>query len=190
MLPVLIASLFTLGSDYRASYQQYLLAKNQYQQYQTESTRLTAIDKVKRVLKSRNDWQLEYFKTLRQTLASDTSIANYPETTSYLTLEDEIIALEKFTSDFNSISSLSQAQDFSESWEDRYSRTQTLVGQTRNQIIKARLANFQNQLAPYIDASSPSSTLDLAIQKLKLVSSSEPGLAHQLLLDAAKLLAL
>ena len=76
MLPVLIASLFTLGSDYRTSYQQYLLAKNQYQQYQTESTRLTAIDKVKRVLKSRNDWQLEYFKTLRQTLASDTSIPN------------------------------------------------------------------------------------------------------------------
>ena len=190
MLPLLIASLFTLGSDYRASYQQYLLARNQYQQYQTESTRLTAIDKVKRVLKSRNDWQLEYLKTLRLTLASDTSIANYPQTTSYLTLEDEIIALERFTSDFNSVSSLSQAQNFSRSWEDRYSRTQTLVSQTRNQIIKARLANFQNQLAPYIDAASPSSTLDLAIQKLKLVSSSEPAIAHQLLLDAAKLLSL
>ena len=135
MLPALLVSLFALQSNYRTAYQQYLLAKNQYQQYHTETTRLTAISSLKTLLSSRNQLQLTYLTNLRQALADSTNIANYSQTTLYLNLEKELSTLEQFSSDISGVSSLSQAKDVSSSWQLRLPASDTLSQSTKTRFL-------------------------------------------------------
>ena len=188
MLPALLVSLFALQSNYRTAYQQYLLAKNQYQQYHTETTRLTAISSLKTLLSSRNQLQLTYLTNLRQALADSTNIANYSQTTLYLNLEKELSTLEQFSSDISSVSSLSQAKDLSQSWQMRLPASDTLSQSTKNQILIARLQKLQDQLLPYVDSASPSSTLDLIKSKLQAAQTDKPQLKYDLLKQASDLL--
>ncbi|MEK7154654.1 MAG: hypothetical protein AAB697_00835 [Patescibacteria group bacterium] len=188
LLPVILVSLFALQSNYRQAYQQYLLAKNQYQQYQTENTRLTAISSLKTLLSSRNDLQLAYLKNLRQALADSTNIANYSQTTLYLNLEKELSTLEQFSSDISGITSLSQAKDLSQSWQMRLPVSDTLSQSTKNQILIARLQKLQDSLLPYIDSASPSSTLDLIKSKLQAAQTDKPQVKYDLLKEASSLL--
>ena len=188
MLPALLVSLFALQSNYRTAYQQYLLAKNQYQQYHTETTRLTAISSLKTLLSSRNQLQLTYLTNLRQALADSTNIANYSQTTLYLNLEKELSTLEQFSSDISGVSSLSQAKDVSSSWQLRLPASDTLSQSTKNQILLARLQKLQDQLLPYVDSASPSSTLDLIKSKLHAAQTDKPQLKYDLLKQASDLL--
>lgn len=188
LLPVILVSLFALQSNYRQAYQQYSLAKNQYQQYHTESTRLTAISSLKTLLSSRNDLQLTYLQNLRQALADATNIANYSQTTLYLNLENEITALENYSSDISSLSSLSQAKDLSLSWQLRLSATDTLGQSTKNQILIARLQKLQDQITAYVDSASPSSTLDLIKSKLLTAKTDKPQVKYDALKEAVGLL--
>ena len=188
MLPALLVSLFALQSNYRTAYQQYLLAKNQYQQYHTETTRLTAISSLKTLLSSRNQLQLTYLTNLRQALADSTNIANYSQTTLYLNLEKELSTLEQFSSDISGVSSLSQAKDVSSSWQLRLPASDTLSQSTKNQILLARLHKLQDQLLPYVDSASPSSTLDLIKSKLQAAQTDKPQLKYDLLKQASDLL--
>lgn len=188
LLPVILVSLFALQSNYRQAYQQYLLAKNQFQQYHTESTRLTAISSLKALLSSRNDLQLTYLKNLRQALADSTNIANYSQTTLYLNLENEITALENYSTDISSLSSLSQATDLSQSWQLRLSATDTLAQSTKNQILLARLQKLQEQIVPFIDSASPSPTLDLVKSKLSTAKTDKPQVKYDALKEAVGLL--
>lgn len=188
LLPVILVSLFALQSNYRQAYQQYLLARNQYQQYHTESTRLTAISSLKALLSSRNDLQLTYLKNLRQALADSTNIANYSQTTLYLNLEKELNALEDHSSDISALTSLSQAQDLSLSWQQRLPATDTLAQSTKNQILLARLQKLQDQLVPFIDSASPSSTLDLIKSKLLAAKTDKPQVKYDALKEAVGLL--
>jgi len=188
MLPALLVSLFALQSNYRTAYQQYLLAKNQYQQYHTETTRLTAISSLKTLLSSRNQLQLTYLTNLRQALADSTNIANYSQTTLYLNLEKELSTLEQFSSDISGVSSLSQAKDVSSSWQLRLPASDTLSQSTKNQILLARLQKLQDQLLPYVDSASPSSTLDLIKSKLQAAQTDKPQLKYDLLKQASDLL--
>jgi len=188
MLPALLVSLFALQSNYRTAYQQYLLAKNQYQQYHTETTRLTAISSLKTLLSSRNQLQLTYLTNLRQALADSTNIANYSQTTLYLNLEKELSTLEQFSSGLSGISSLSQAKDLSQSWQMRLPASDTLSQSTKNQILIARLQKLQDQLLPYVDSASPSSTLDLIKSKLQAAQTDKPQLKYDLLKQASDLL--
>lgn len=170
MLPViLVTSLFTLGSDYRTAYQQFLLAKNQFQQYKTESTRLTAITATRRVLLARNNLQLTYLQSLG------------------FNLENEIIALDKFNSDFSQFTSLTQARQLSKAWESRLNNSDQLIDAARQQILSQRLDRLTSRLQPFVDQASPSSTLDLVQQKLG-VPATDLKQRHQLLLEAANLL--
>lgn len=188
LLPVILISLFALQSNYRQAYQQFLLAKNQYQQYHTESTRLTAISSLKALLSSRNDLHLTYLKNLRQALADSTNIANYSQTTLYLNLEKEVTALENYSSDISSLTSLSQAKDLSLSWQLRLSATDTLSQSTKNQILLARLQKLQDQITPYVDSASPSSTLDLVKSKLLTAKTDKPQVKYDALKEAVGLL--
>lgn len=188
MLPVILATtLFTLGSDYRAAYQQFQLSKNQYQQYKTESTRLTAISDTRQVLTARNLLWKTYLQDLRSQLATDTNIANYSQTTVYLKLETELNYLNSLN--FSGLTSLSQARELSKTWESRLSNSDQLAASARTQILSHRLDQFGLRLQPFIDQASPSSTLDLAKQKMTQFSNTtDLQKKYQLLLDAANVL--
>ncbi len=188
MLPmILAATLFTLGSDYRAAYQQFLLAKNQFQQYKTESTRLAAVTATRQILTARNKLWKAYLQNLRTQLATDTNIANYSQTTLYLNLETEINFLDKQVSEFSGLTSLSRAKQLSQVWEYRLHNSDQLTASARQQILSYRLDQFAPRLQPFIDQASPSSTLDLVRQKLG-DSTTNLKQRHQLLLEAANLL--
>lgn len=190
MLPVILAaSLFTLGSDYRSAYQQFLLAKNQFQQYKTESTRLTAVTATRQVLSSRNLLWKSYLQNLRSQLATDTNIANYSQTTLYLNLETEINYLDTQVSELSAITSLSQAIKLSSAWENRLYSTDRLTDSARRQILSHRLDKLASRLQPFIDQASPSSSLDLVKQKLSLyTTTTDLKQRYLLLLDAANIL--
>jgi len=176
MLPViLVASLFALGSDYRAAYQQYLLAKNQFQQYKTESTRLTAVTATRQVLTARNLLWKTYLQNLRGQLAGDTN------------LETEINYLDAQTAEFSQLPSLSQAKQLSKAWESHLYKSNQLAASARQQILSYRLDQLASRLQPFIDQASPSSTLDLAKQKLGVLTTDLKQ-RYQLLLEAANLL--
>ncbi|MEK7090897.1 MAG: hypothetical protein AAB887_00130 [Patescibacteria group bacterium] len=188
MLPViLVASLFTLGSDYRAAYQQFQLSKNQFQQYKTESTRLTAVTDTRLVLTARNLLWKTYLQDLRGQLATDTNIADYPQTTVYLNLETELNYLNSLN--FFDLTSLSQAKQLSLAWESRLYNSDRLTASARTQILSHRLNQLGLRLQPFIDQASPSSTLDLAKQKMAQFSSTtDLRKRYPLLLDAANVL--
>ena len=188
MLPVILATtLFTLGSDYRAAYQQFQLSKNQYQQYKTESTRLTAVTDTRQVLSARNLLWKTYLQNLRSQLAADTNIANYPQTTVYLNLETELNYLNSLN--FFSLTSLSQARESSKTWESRLYNSDRLAASARTQILSHRENQLGLRLQPFIDQASPSSTLDLAKQKMtQFNSTADLQKRYQLLLDAANVL--
>ncbi len=176
MLPViLVTSLFTLGSDYRTAYQQFLLAKNQFQQYKTESTRLAAITATRQVLSARNSLWKSYLQNLRSQLANDTN------------LETEINYLDAQVPEFSSFTSLSKAKQLSKDWEYRLNNSDRLADAARQQILSYRLDQLASRLQPFIDQASPSSTLDLVKQKLG-VPATDLKQRHQLLLEAANLL--
>lgn len=185
MLPALLA----LVTAYRTAFNNWLLSKNQFQQYKTENTRLAAIENIRKLLSVRNDWQTSYLKNLRQNLADTTNIANYSQTTLYLDLETEIHYLENSSSEASSLSSLDQAAKYSQNWEARLYHSDDLATKAKNQIITTRLNNFQKQLQNYVDEASPSPTLDLVKQKLiQSASTTDLDLHHQLLIDAGNLL--
>lgn len=188
MLPVILAAtLFTLGSDYRAAYQQFQLSKNQFQQYKTESTRLTAVTDTRQVLTARNILWKTYLQNLRSQLATDTNIANYSQTTLYLSLETEINSLDKYASDFSGLTSLSQAKKSSLAWESRLYNSDQLAASARTQILSHRLDQLASRLQPFVDQASPSSTLDLVKQKLE-TRTTDLQKRYQLLLEAGNLL--
>ena len=154
------------GTAYRTGYAQYLQAKNQFLQYNTAPTRLTAIAKTASVLDQRNRWQIAYLSYLREVLATATNIANYSQTTAFLNLETEINRLQPLTFSFDSFAALNSA---SLDWEKRLEFSDKLVAAGQLQITSARLAGLQNQLAALIPAtmsSSQKSTLDLVSTKL------------------------
>ncbi len=183
----MLPTLFALAAAYRLAFDNWQLAKNQFQQYKTESTRLTAVTDTRQVLTARNLLWKAYLQDLRNQLATDTNIANYSQTTLYLNLETEIISLDKFASDFSGLTSLSQAKKSSLAWESRLGKSDQLASSARTQILSHRLDQLASSLQPFIDQASPSSTLDLVKQKLG-IRTTDLQKRYQLLLEAGNLL--
>ena len=183
----MLPTLFALNAAYRLAFDNWGLARNQYLQYKTETTRQAAISATRQVLPARNDLWKTYLQDLRTQLANDTNIANYTQTTAYLNLETEINFLDNQDSEFSGITSLAQAKQLSKAWESRLGKSEPLSITARTQILSHRLDQFASRLQPFIDSASPSSTLDLVKQKL---GTSTPDLKkrHQLLLDVANLM--
>lgn len=137
------------GTEYRSAYSAYIQAKNQHQQYHTAATRIAAIERTNDVLTKRNRWVIAYLRFLRQTLADVTDIANYPQTVVYLDLESKINSFAQ--SDVLGADNFADINSVSQDWEKQYSDSDRLVLAARMQIASTRLANFQGQLAGYVD---------------------------------------
>lgn len=140
----------TAGTQYRTAYSAYIQAKNQHLQYNTGATRVEAIGKTNAVLVKRNQWMIGYLKYLRQSLAEVTAVANYPQTVTYLDLENQINSLSGLT-DLGQGDSFTKINSASNEWEKRLEQLDKLVGASRLQIAATKLANWQNQLGGYVD---------------------------------------
>lgn len=210
MLPLLLALVLTqsandlysqgiqAGTQYRNAYNSYIQTKNQFLQYRTGSTRLTAISNTNAVLSARNNWQIVYLKYLRQILADTTNIANYNQTVTYLDLETEINTLEGLKDTLSSSDSFEKVNSASKTWELRLTNSDKLVSSAKSLITQARLGYLQHRLQASVDQfnsthASPSanlvSTINLIDSKIQASSiTTDPEQSKKLLSDGAKLL--
>lgn len=184
----LYTSAINYGSSYRSAYSEYVQAKNQHQQYATGATRNVAIEKTNKVLVARNDWFIYYLLFLRQSLADATNIANYPNTVTYLDLEDQLRSLSNM-SDLGSGTNFSEINTHSLGWEKNLEQLDRLVSASQLQVASAGLANFQNQLGGFLEAyeqnhATPSATaqttLNLIKDKLNTSITKRQGIDKQL----------
>lgn len=186
------------GTQYRNAYNSYVQSKNQFLQYRTGSTRLTAISNTNSVLSARNNWQITYLKYLRQTLADTTNIANYNQTVTYLDLETEINALVNLNDSLSTSDSFEKVNSASKNWELRLTNSDKFIASAKYQITQARLGYLQHRLQASVDQfnaahASPSanlvSTLNLIDSKIQASSiTTDPEQSKKLLSDGAKLL--
>lgn len=186
------------GTQYRNAYNSYVQSKNQFLQYRTGSTRLTAISNTNSVLLARNSWQIAYLKYLRQTLADTTNIANYNQTVTYLDLETEINALEGQKNILSASDSFEKVNSASKNWELRLSNSDKLITSAKSQITQARLGYLRHRLQTSVDEfnanhASPSanlvSTINLISSKIQASEvATDPEQSKKLLSDGAKLL--
>lgn len=210
MLPLLLALVLSqsagdlysqgiqAGTQYRNAYNSYVQSKNQFLQYRTGSTRLTAISSTNLVLSARNNWQITYLKYLRQTLADTTNIANYNQTVTYLDLEMEINALEGLKDTLSSSDSFEKVNLASKTWELRLTNSDKQISAAKSQITQARLGYLQHRLQASLDQfnaahASPSanlvSTINLIDSKIQASGiATDPEQSKKLLSDGAKLL--
>lgn len=210
MLPLLLALVLTqsannlysqgiqTGTQYRSAYNSYIQSKNQFLQYRTGSTRLTAISNTNAVLSVRNDWQIAYLKYLRQVLADTTNIANYSQTITYLDLETEINTLEGLKDSLSSSDSFEKVNAASKTWESRLPNSDKLIASAKSQITQARLGYLRHQLQTAMDLfnathATPSanlvSTLNLIDSKIQASSiATDPEQSKKLLSEGVKLL--
>ena len=173
------------GGAYRSAYADYVQAKNQHLQYNTAATRVAAIAKTNQVLIARNWWLISYLRYLHQSLAEVTSGAN-PQSVTYLDLENQFNSLANLTlgqgDNFNQITAESAT------WEKGLEPVDKLIAVSRLQIASTRLANFQGQLAGYIQkyqqdhaslSAAQSTTLNLVNQKLNSSQAEQQQIDHQ-----------
>lgn len=160
------------GTQYRTAHSAYIQAKNQHLQYKTGATRVEAIGKTNAVLVKRNEWMISYLKYLRQTLAEVTAVANYPQTVTYLDLENQISSLSGLT-ELGKRDSFTKINSASADWETRLEQLDKLVRASQLQVSSTRLANFQNQLGGYVDGYIQNHAIPSAAQATTLTLISD-----------------
>ncbi len=165
------------GNNYRQAYSNYLTAKNQHIQYGTGATRIASFDATKKVLVSRNTWQIDFLTYLRSYLAESTGVGNYSQTVVYLDLENEISSLNALNSNLGSGDTVEAINKNSKDWESRLINSDKLASAATIQIITAKLTALQNQLQTFVDASQSSDTTTLNLIHQKLQSSIDLRIA-------------
>jgi len=161
------------GNTYRQNYNSYQVARSQHIQYGTGATRLAAFEATKKVLTTRNAWQIAYLTYLRSYLADTTDIANYTQTVVYLNLEKEITDLNDLSNTLSTGDTVESINQNSNSWENRLEFSDKLVSAAKMQIATTKLAASQKQFQIFLDATTSSDVVTLNLVRQKLESSIE-----------------
>lgn len=157
MILILLLTLATFG-NYKGAYDQYILAKNQFSQYNTGATRQEAIAKTQKVLISRNRLMIEYLQSLNSVLTPD--------------INQIINELESWEKDVNNADTVPDINKISKSWEDKLERITKLSNAARVLISSGRLSLLQDQLQTFSFPDSVNKTnAKLYEQKLQLSKS-------------------
>lgn len=157
MIPILLLTLATFG-NYKGAYDQYILAKNQFSQYNTGATRQEAIAKTQKVLLQRNRLVIEYLQSLNSVLTPDIS--------------QMVAELENWERDVNTADTVADINKISKSWEDKLDKISKLSNAARVLISSGRLGLLQDQLQTFSFPDNINKTnAKLYEQKLQLAKS-------------------
>ena len=157
MFSILLLTLATFG-NYRGAYDQYILARNQFSQYNTGATRQEAIAKTQKVLVQRNRLMIEYLQSLSSVLTPD--------------INQIVVELETWEKEVGNADTVPDINKISKSWEDRLEKITKLSNAARVLITSNRLGLLQDQLEifKYPDGNNKTNA-KLYEQKLLLAKS-------------------
>ena len=157
MLSILLLTIATFG-NYKGAYDQYILAKNQFSQYNTGATRQEAIAKTQTVLIQRNRLIIEYLQSINSVLTPD--------------INQIVIELESWEKDVKAADTVPDINKIAKSWEDKLERITKLSNAARVLIASARLGLLQDQLQTFSFPDNINKTnAKLYEQKLQLAKS-------------------
>jgi hypothetical protein len=157
LLPILLFILSGFG-NYKTAYERYTLARSQFAQYHTTSTRQNAISQTGKVLKARNQLILEYLRLLRQRFADTTQVGNYAQNVIYLDLETQINWFVNWEKKIDGLESPQELNTASDNWQNYWSSVLEKVKAAKKEIARFRLERFQLQ-AEGLDYASTSASL-------------------------------
>lgn len=166
ILPVLIFVLAGFG-NYKTAYEQYTLARSQYAQYRTTSTRQNALTETSRVLKARNQLIIEYLRLLRQRFADTTQVGNYTQNVIYLDLETQINWFVNWEKGIDNLESPRELNTASENWQKYWENVLEKVKAAKKEIASFRLEKFQLQAEGLDYASTSASVKNLITAKFE-----------------------
>lgn len=189
MLPILIFVLAGFG-NYKAAYSQYTLARNQFAQYHTTSTRQNAISQTAQVLKARNQLIIEYLRFLRQRFADTTQVGNYAQNVIYLDLETQINWFLNWEKGIDNLESPQELNKASALWENYWDNVTEKVKAAKKEIVSFRLEKFQLQAEGLDYASTSASVKNLITTKFEQSrvarKAGNPETSRDLLISAVK----
>ncbi len=189
MLPILIFVLAGFG-NYKPIYGQYTIARSQYAQYHTTSTRQNAIAETAKVLKARNQLIIEYLRLLRQRFADTTQVGNYTQNVIYLDLETQINWFVNWEKGIDNLESPQELNKASAIWENYWDNVTEKVKAAKKEIVSFRLEKFQLQ-AEGLDYASTSASVKSLIntkfeQSRTARNTGNPELSRDYLISAIK----
>ncbi len=166
MLSILLLTLATFG-NYKGSYDQYILARNQFSQYNTGATRQEAIAKTQDVLIRRNKLMIDYLQSLNSVLTPD--------------INQVVIELESWEKDVIAADTVPDINKISKVWEDKLDRITKLTSAARVLISSHKLASLQDRLETfkYPDGINKTNS-KLYEQKLQLARSKRQEVESKL----------
>lgn len=137
-------------NNYQSSLKDYVLAKNQYIQYQTGATRQEAIAKTQQVLIQRNRLVVEYLRGLSAQFSPDQVIVSK--------LGSLISELQAWEQTVNSADTVSDINSAAKGWETKLDKINLLSQTARVSIATLKLDWFQSQLQNFTFPDSASKT--------------------------------
>lgn len=189
MLPILIFVLTGFG-NYKTVYSQYTIARSQYAQYHTTSTRQNAIAQTAKVLKARNQLIIEYLRTLRQRFADTTQVGNYAQNVIYLDLETQINWFVNWEKGIDNLESPQELNKASAVWENYWDNVTEKVKAAKKEIVSFRLEKFQLQAEGLDYASTSASVKNLITTKFEQSrtarNAGNPEISRDYLISAIK----
>jgi len=129
-------------NTYRSTYNEFKIAKNEYEKFQTLTSQTTALDKTKVMLGARNTLLQSYLTLLNEKLNENTGLAPSEKNLYQSLIANEITFLDSQTQLIPSVGSLGDAQSVSSKLESHYSILQISVRQAIIAISMGDLASF------------------------------------------------
>ena len=144
------------SDQYRNSYSDFQIAKNEYLKFKTLTSQTTALEKTKLMLVQRDQLLQSYLNLLKEKLNEDTGLGA-PDKNQYLgILQNELTFLNNHSALMPSIGSLDDATNISKQLESHYLVLRTSIQQLR---IALRLGAMSRLSLQYDDTVQKAQTL-------------------------------
>ncbi len=163
---------------YRQSHSEYIIARESYLKYQTLTSKNTALEKTRLMLKNQDEVTRTYLTALRLKLAEVSGITNYGQNVLYLRLDDEIPWFQKHQQSLNSAGTIEDLVSLSEDGRNQYQKTEILAYQTLGAILTSK----QNVL--YEEITQKIKDLKEKIGEIRTKGDKNTSLAERWLLEA------
>ncbi|MBN1263379.1 MAG: hypothetical protein JW991_03395 [Candidatus Pacebacteria bacterium] len=113
--------------EYRQAHKDYLIAKNQYQTYETLAAKTIALERSIAVLQARAEVMISFLAAARIKLADETNVGSSRLNLIYLQLDDEITWFKQHKATLSSAGSLPDLFKVADGFNDHHSTAEFLV---------------------------------------------------------------
>lgn len=137
---------------YRHTYNDYQVAKSTFLTYHTLTAQSDAIDKLRAVLKARDQVMFVYYNLLQEKLNATAGVTDTDKTTSGRIKESEKTWLTDHQKKIDAAGSLEDLNDASAEFESRYPQMDTETKQAIGSILLAKEGTLGSQVEIFIES--------------------------------------